>query len=528
MRTTYLPFFGVIFISILMAAHLIFRSPDFPFSVDSASYIEQARNLIQEGSALINPYGLNGIDKMPDHLFPIGFPILLAFISLFGLDPREAALTVGWLSAILLPLLLYISFRRQIGSSSAAILAGLSTLSPGVLNNAPMGLTDVFALAIAITAIGLVLNARSTTLFFVSGAIAGFSYAVRNANIALLLALAVYFLYLWLSNPAQQAITTRRLLAFLAGVSLVILPLFLRNIMIFGSPNPYIMEPSTIGIITNVRMYIVELIYDLTALWSLGDYIGWSIPGLILLLVSSIGASLLIMIIWGHLTENRRKTIFLCTTYSIIGTCVVIAARSRYEWGEPINIRHTLQYTPFFLAAILAAIPEASSDVFLSRIRKGGVIFVLALGLFHLLYSIKPKEYERRTHHDYYAMNAYQNGEGYLCASEENMVFVSNWAFVFRILCSTGVRHIAIDNLKFSTPKSSFSGTMEPSNALVNIVLDLSNRFKGKPIRVGFYPDQSGLKFINLLPDKVDVITLQTAGWTIVQHDDKGLLLTHQ
>ena len=175
MRTTFSPFSCVIIISILMTAHLIFRSPDFPFAPDSAAYIEQARNLIQEGSALTTPYGPDGIDKTPDKLFPIGFPIVLAFISMFGLDPREAALAVGWLSAILLPLLLYTSFRKQIGSSRAAILAGLSALSPGVLTNAPIGASDVFALAMAVSAIGLVLNARPTTLFFVSGAVAGFA-----------------------------------------------------------------------------------------------------------------------------------------------------------------------------------------------------------------------------------------------------------------------------------------------------------------------------------------------------------------
>jgi hypothetical protein len=447
---------------------------------------------------------------------------------MFGLDPREAALMVGWLSAILLPLLLYISFRKQIGCSSAVILAGLSTLTPGVLNNAPMGLTDVFSLAIAVSAIGLVLNTRFTTLFFVSGAIAGFAYAVRNANIALLVALAVYFLYLWVSKPALRSEITKRFLAFLAGVSLVILPLFLRNIMIFGTLNPYIMEPSTVGVIQNLRMYIVEFIYDISALWSLGNFIGWSIPGLILLLVSVIGAIRLLMFMWVHLTENRRNTIILCSTYSIIGACVVIAARSHYEWGELINIRHTLQYTPFFLAAILAAIPDASSNLSLSRIRKGGLIFVFALGIFHVFYSIKPKEYERRTRHDFYAMNAYQNGKGYLCASEENIVFVSNLAYVFRILCSTGVRHIDIGNLKYSVPKSSLSGTTQASNSLVKILLDISDRFKGKPIRAGFYPDHSGLESINLLRDKVDVINLQNAGWTIVQYDDKGLLLTHQ
>ncbi|MGB4923616.1 MAG: hypothetical protein WBO98_05500, partial [Candidatus Nitrotoga sp.] len=63
MRTALLPILTVIAISVLMVAHLFFRAPIFPFSPDSANYIEQARSLIQNGITFSIPSGANGIDK---------------------------------------------------------------------------------------------------------------------------------------------------------------------------------------------------------------------------------------------------------------------------------------------------------------------------------------------------------------------------------------------------------------------------------------------------------------------------------
>ena len=534
MRAALLPILAVAIISILMVAHLFFRAPIFPFSPDSAEYIEQARSLIQEGLTLSTSPGPGVMDKTPSTLFPIGFPIVLAFFSIFGFDAREAAVALGWLSAILLPALLYISFKKQIGPSYAAILAGLSVLSPGVLTYAPMGLSDIFSLILAVGVIGLVLSSRSTTFVFVAGVIAGFSYAVRNAQIALLAALAVYFLYLWVSNPAQRTQTIRQAIAFVVGASIIILPILLRNLMIFGALNPYEMEPSTVSVVHNVRVYIQEFIYDVSALRNHGLFVGWSIQGLILLLALVIGGSWMLMVVWrGQLAEKKKKTIFLCITYSIMGACVVIAARSRYEWGEMINVRHTLQYTPFFLAALLAVIPSASSDVSLSFARKFGLALVFFLGVFHTFYAYRlGAEYQQSIHRSLDAMNAYQNGKNHLCVSEGNSegnaLLVSNWGYVFSIQCAAHAQNMEPVNPRCDVSGASIIGKTERCNTLVNGILNLSDRWVGRSIRAGFFPGRSGVDFNDLPLPEVGVVSLQNSGWDIVQNNASGLLVSHQ
>src|SRR5665811_575028 len=76
--------------SLLMTVHLHYKSSIFPFSPDSAEYIEQARNLVNSGSASSTPYGLTSADKdqVENRLFPIGFSIVIATVSSFGFDAK--------------------------------------------------------------------------------------------------------------------------------------------------------------------------------------------------------------------------------------------------------------------------------------------------------------------------------------------------------------------------------------------------------------------------------------------------------
>ncbi|CAH1386250.1 conserved membrane hypothetical protein [Candidatus Nitrotoga sp. M5] len=530
MRAARLPILAVVIISVLMIAHLFLRAPIFPFSPDSANYIEQARALILEGLALNTSSGHGEMDGVHNKLFPIGFPAVLALFSIFGFDAREAAIAVGWLSAILLPALLYICFKKLIGPSYAAILVGLSVFSPGVLLYAPMGLTDIFSLILAVGVIGLVLNARSTVFYLVSGVIAGFAYAVRNAHIVLLMTLAVYFLYLWVSNPAQRSQTVKHAVVFVVGASIIILPLLLRNLMLFGALNPYEMELSTVTVLQNIRVYVQEFIYDVSALRSLGVFVGWSIQGLIFLLAALIGGSWMLVALWrGQLSGEKKNTIFLCVTYSIIGACVVIAARSRYEWGEMINVRHTLQYTPFFLAATLAAISGSSNNVSLLFARKTGLALVFFLGIFHTFYAYKlGAEYQQNMLRSYDAMSAYQNGKKHFCVSEKNNFLVSNWEYVFSIQCAARVQKMEPANFRCDGSGSSIIGRSASCNALVSDILNLSDKFAGKSIRAGFFPGRGGVSAKDLPLSDVEVISLQNSGWDIVQNNTSGLLLTHQ
>jgi len=354
-------------ISMLVAIHLHYRSPDFPYSPDSAFYIEQARNLVNSGLTSTTPYGLSpsDTDQVETGLFPIGFAIAIAAISTTGIDAKDVAIGISHWSAILLPWLLYLCFRNALGARNALVVAGLSVISPSILLNSSTGLTDMFALALAVAAIGLTLNSRSTLGLIGGGLLAGMAYALRNAHLALLITMGVYFCYLWLvNNTTNRRVIYKNAASTFLGIAIIVFPVLIRNIYLFGSLNPYQMPPSTIGFVENLRTYLQVLIKDATACSECGNYIAWSVPGLLaLVLVTSCLSWLFIKYVWRNLATAGQNTIVISTTYVLVGSCIVIAARTRYQWGEVINIRHTLQYTPFLLVILLMPAFQNSTEL---------------------------------------------------------------------------------------------------------------------------------------------------------------------
>lgn len=501
----------------LMAVHLLVRTPAFPYSPDSASYFEQARSLIQAGSALETPYGLdNAAGKQASILFPIGYPVVLALFSLPGFDPAATALVLSRLSSLVLPVLLFVGFRRLLGAPRAVLLAGLATLSPSVLTFATLGTPDLPALLMAVATIVLVLNARSRSWIVLGGLIAGSAYAVRNAHLALLLAIALYYAYRLASQAAPRRETLRDAQAFLLGASLILVPVLLRNYLLFGAFNPYQMAPSTLSVLHNVRTFMQEATYDVSSWRTLGILVGWSTAGAALFLGFTSGFVWHLKHSWKKLPTARSNAIVLCTLYAVIGACVVIAARSRYEWGEMINTRHTLQYTPFLWAALLAPLPAPAPRLRPGFMAIAGVL--LLASILHLAYVAAPRDLLLRNQKSTAAMVAYEAGKQHFCASG-NTVLASNWGYVFPILCGAAVRNIEME--AFSCPPA------ESCRAIPATALQLAQRFAGRPIQLGFFAGRGVApeQFPLAPPEQMQ---LERAGIQIMQNDAHAIVLTNR
>lgn len=524
----------LVIISLLIAAHLYYRSPIFPFSPDSASYIEQARNLIENGNALNTPYGLSpaDTDQVENRLFPIGYALVLAAISSLGLDAKYSSVALAYLSAAILPCLLFFGFRKALGYVGALFLAVLVLSSPGLLGQAPMGLTDVFSLSLAVAAIGLILNANRLLAYFAAGVFAGVAYAVRNVHLALLVTFALYFCYCWVvADRLGRRLVVRQAVGTFSGIGIVVFPLLIRNIILFGSANPYQMEQSTIGVVENVRTYIEALTKDLLACGECARYVAWSMPGLFLLVVTALVICWwLRKYLWRNLNNLERNTLVISAVYFIVGSCVVIAARSRYQWGEPINLRHTLQYTPFLLVVLLMStfrLPKQLLDYRSSSVRN---ILMLVLVCFHVAYSLTAENFQRKDKAFYpNLLSAYELGKAHLCAQESNVFLVSNWAYVFRIECGAKVRQIeAVSN--YGDSAKGLQPLMPPKDdhdSLMGVISVIKEQTGSRPIHVGFFPGSFGVKAQDLPVSDLMQKQLLENGWLIIRNDQRGLLLEH-
>ncbi len=527
-----LPLIILIVMSLLMAMHLYYRSPNFPYSPDSASYIEQARNLVNSGTLLNTPYGLapSNIDQVENSVFPIGYAIILAALSTLGFDAKDVAIGIGYLSAMLLPWLLYACFRNALGSGYALVLAGLSLTSSGILLNSPQGLTDVFSLALAVSAISLTLNSKSNAGFFIGGILAGIAYAVRNVHLALLLTIALYYAYLWFIDKHKNVRTLYKNAAsqFL-GIGIIVFPILIRNISLFGTPNPYNMPPSSIGLIENLRTYIQALIKDVTACSECANHIAWSVPGLLgLILTVACLCWLISKYAWLNLDVTVKKTIVFSATYIVIGSAIVIAARTRYQWGELISIRHTLQYTPFLLAILLMPVLNVTTGHFTKTLRVFKVVLVIALAFFHTHYALYTEAFQDRNKDYAMLLNAYETGKNDLCAienEERNAFIVSNWAYVFRIECASRARQIEPVHSTHNKNMQNLIADHEGYNNLIDAITDIQKESINRPIHIGFFPGRFGIEATDLPLPKNDQQTLLNAGWIIIRNDKSGLLL---
>lgn len=501
-------------LSLLMLLLLFQRSLPFPFAPDSASYFEQARNLVRMGAAVETGYGFDHLGLERSRLFPIGYPVILAgFGYFFGIDPKTASLFLTALSATLLPVLVFAAFRRALGDYRALAVSFLTALSPSALSYSTVGTPDMLALALAVSSIALLLNKPSRAGLFLAGLLAGTAYAVRNAHLALVTALALYMVYLWWRDPQARRQTFAASSCLFAGILVIALPLIVRNLLFFGSPNPYNMAASTIPLVTNVRTYFQEAVYDLTAVREIATFAGWSQAGAFASLIVVIAVGGYLKAQWAGLPDLRKRVVVMTLSYAAIGAATVIAARTRFEWGETINIRHTLQYTPFVWAGLVALFPD-------TRTHSVPAIALIVAFLFvagaHVSYAWQPRELSLRDQRSRSAEEAYDAGKSFMCREYDNTIAGSNWGYVFTAACGTATRNIELAHY-------ACAADARGCDPVVRSAEYVAKRFPQKAIRLAFFPGR-GIADSGHPLTEIGLKSLEDLRYT-VQSNRRGILL---
>jgi hypothetical protein len=310
-------------------------------------------------------------------------------------------------------------------------------------------------------------------------------------------------------------------------MTVVVAPLLLRNIMMFGSPNPYFMGPSTVGFVENLRTYIEALLKDWSACSECARFVAWSLPGLLgflgLLVVVAFAVH---KTFWPNLPTAGKKAFTISTIYLVIGSCVVVAARTRYQWGELINLRHTLQYSAFLLAGLFVLLANHGR----ARVRGGwkltkGLIFAFLL-LSHINYALFSESF-RKSDNDFPKLaQAFATGEAYLCGNQADTYLVSNWAHVFRIECGARVRQIeAITDAADGDEMRALMSASDGYVSLLDAINDVKQQARDRSIRAGFFPGRFGVEPENLPLSLMAAQHLLDQGWRILRNDPQGLIL---
>jgi len=321
---------------------------------DTSSYLEAARNFLL-GKGLVVSAGLDKwtLGTEPLSLWPPGYPIIVALGSkLLGVDPVWLAPRIVWLTWALLPTALLFALRPALNSWHVHIVSTLVMLSPGALENAWQAMTDLPFLFLTILAFGMLFRGTDNTArpipLVLTGILFALAYSVRNVGLASFAAIFGAYTVLVLLKLLSPRAALQRMTWLAAGASLIVIPLLVRNLTVFGALQPYHMPPSQVGLITNARYFVASWLNDIFAVHGLLYVVLWNNAVFV-----ALGATILILAwstrkglarVWCSLTTHTKEIFAVLVAYALAGAAVVIIARSRYEWGELIGLRHVLQY----------------------------------------------------------------------------------------------------------------------------------------------------------------------------------------
>jgi 4-amino-4-deoxy-L-arabinose transferase-like glycosyltransferase len=497
----------------LCAATIAYFLPVFPYTPDSACYIEQARTLMDRG---VFESGLYGIEKpaatfVPDPLFPPGYPVLIALFSLLlPVPPEVVALFLSLTALALIPVCTVFSFRRAAGAEMALIIGLLVVFTPAVIRWGNVASTDILSVLLVIFCMGLVLKAGDRLLaWFVAGLVVGFAYLLRNANLAFVLSLCGFIAWPIVFDAENRRKKIVIACVWLLSFSAAVVPWMLRNLIVFGKIQPYSMPPSSVGFIENSHAFIEAQLNVLLLLTDLDTFLARNTLGIMGLLI------VLGLLVWQLLTtwkqwqQIEKQAFIIAALYCILGAAIVIVARTKYQWGELISERHALPYL-FSLLIVLALIFK-NSTVKISRRWLG---FALVSGLLLTRIYHVPELYK----YNFYDANVVAVAEQIkkhqqtdpLCTNLNGRLGVSNYGFVYRVICAVPVRHLfpILHGDAFND---------EPLKKLLDVPAE-------QGVLVSIFPNHDVDKK-DLPLNQTFLNRLTAAGWRVEQNEKMGFIL---
>ena len=318
----------------------------YPFTSDSAAYVDMARSFSEDGTLTAVPYGVEPTEvvRLPVRTWPPLYSMVVAGVHATGVPVATAAAWTNRVAAALIPLLLVVLFEG-LAAPGALLLVGVLVLSaPGVRTNHFMALSDCLCLFFTLLAVGLALRRKSLKAVFASGLAAGCAYAVRNPGLAVLLAVPAWFALLAFVSAEPRRAQLRTAMVWGIGALCIVTPLLVYNATVFGSFQPYSAQAPTVGLWVNVTALTGAIVGELAGayfadkvsshLWSLG--IAGVVGALSLLAIArTLRAA----------PDARVRATTLLLIFAACGGGLVIAASIRFGGVETGSHRQAMQYT---------------------------------------------------------------------------------------------------------------------------------------------------------------------------------------
>lgn len=344
-----------------LAADALFSSRiPFPFEEDSATYVEMARNLrLGQGLKETPPVEAYDQNLVNVSVWPPGYSLLIWALASTGLSETIAASYIARASLVLLPGVLVFALLPLLGRRLAIIVTLLSVLSPVVLRFGYIAMTDLPFLLMTAFSLGLLFRystpGRALQGLFWSGIVAGLAYTLRNAGMAVFVAVIVSFFAAWATGILSRSQAVVRGGVWALGGLLGATPLIAKNLIVFGSMQPYSWPRSQLGFLFNLRQYLGLQLRDFGGFHSLAQFPWHTLPFLI---VGGILTGLLAIAlhrVWPTWSPRQRFTLLTLLLYFGAGCAMLILSATLYKFSDiGLSPRYPIQYTWLLLAIVVA------------------------------------------------------------------------------------------------------------------------------------------------------------------------------
>ncbi|HET7537568.1 MAG TPA: HAD-IB family hydrolase, partial [Candidatus Didemnitutus sp.] len=324
---------------------------------DSAAYVEATQSIVRGDGVMHRVIG--GVDLplwVPMSLWPPGYPLLIAAVHSLGVPAPEAGVLVSLIGTAIFVALQAWLCVRFLGPMLALPVAATVIFMPALYQVSTKCLSDAAYMALATASLVLLLKwsdqlSKPRALLAAAGFLAGAAWATRTVGLTLLAAEGAFLALGLLGSSPRTAV--KNLAWWAVPAALPVCPVLWRNLSTFGVLNPYTMPPSNLTLRENIEATFGSFLHDLLPYPPF--YVYWSMQRAILL-----GAAAAALVAWSQrrhlrlaawrdlLLRHDRYLLFF--GYAGMFLTVVIAARTKYWWGEIIYWRYLI---PIYWIALI-------------------------------------------------------------------------------------------------------------------------------------------------------------------------------
>ncbi|MBF0571630.1 MAG: glycosyltransferase family 39 protein [Candidatus Omnitrophica bacterium] len=371
----------------------------FPYTFDSMIYISTAENIHRGQGMLCWNFLVEGPTQeyFPAFLQPPGYPILIAFLMLFGLDGYTAGLLVPRLCFLILPFLFYSIFKRMMPSSQAMIGSFVCTFMFPAVKCSMMAWSDIPCLCFSLMALLAVFyviekgHKAASSLVFLSGLLAGYVFLIRFVGICLIGCIVLGFIVCWILNLLSKKDFFRIITIYAGGISLVIVPFLFRNWCVFGTIQPCFIPPSQTPLAGNIKDFLGSIAMMLWAEPSMMGLAAFLIIAAVVFIVKKSRE----MIEREMIEVDKKVFVFtiVLTAYFLVNSIFLIIFQTLRFSAEKINDRYLIQVAWIMMIAVVLAADIATGLLKRSKnLKRAHVAFIL-LSMFIVVQMLLGKDF---------------------------------------------------------------------------------------------------------------------------------------